>query len=226
MHVYSTLLCIAVHPKRFTIMWGGGGGSLLNHHQWSRSRWISLHYACSRDLCVPFFKYSNVVYNVGASGIRSRYAEYLNLFWKRVCAVHFHDHTHTLCLPQILVSPLRICWVAQTPACSCQASLIILDLWDQLFLHAGLPSPCFFHRIWLLLNGCHRFIFPSEISHKLHLTEMLVLKHFAVYDTTLMDFYMNCSSCWHDLSNSILNRFQEAAENTSLSSLWYCQCYH
>ncbi len=24
MHLYSTLLCIAVHPKRFTIMWGGG----------------------------------------------------------------------------------------------------------------------------------------------------------------------------------------------------------
>ncbi len=24
MHVYSALLCIAVHPKRFTIMWGGG----------------------------------------------------------------------------------------------------------------------------------------------------------------------------------------------------------
>ncbi len=31
-HLYSALLCIAVHPKRFTIMWGGG--SLLNHHQW------------------------------------------------------------------------------------------------------------------------------------------------------------------------------------------------
>ncbi len=29
MHLYSTLLCIAVHPKHFTIMWG----SLLNHHQ-------------------------------------------------------------------------------------------------------------------------------------------------------------------------------------------------
>ncbi len=27
MHLYSTLLCIAVHPKRFTIMWGGGGVS-------------------------------------------------------------------------------------------------------------------------------------------------------------------------------------------------------
>ncbi len=32
MHLYSALLCIAVHPKRFTIMWWGGG-SLLNHHQ-------------------------------------------------------------------------------------------------------------------------------------------------------------------------------------------------
>ncbi len=29
MHIYSALLCIAVHPKRFTIMcvWGGGGVS-------------------------------------------------------------------------------------------------------------------------------------------------------------------------------------------------------
>ncbi len=25
MHLYSALLCIAVHPKHFTIMWGGGG---------------------------------------------------------------------------------------------------------------------------------------------------------------------------------------------------------
>ncbi len=35
--IYIALsLCIAVHPKRFTIMWGGGGGggALLNHHQW------------------------------------------------------------------------------------------------------------------------------------------------------------------------------------------------
>ncbi len=26
MHLYSALLCIAVHPKRFTIICGGGGG--------------------------------------------------------------------------------------------------------------------------------------------------------------------------------------------------------
>ncbi len=26
-HLCSTLLCIAVHPKCFTIMWGGGGVS-------------------------------------------------------------------------------------------------------------------------------------------------------------------------------------------------------
>ncbi len=31
MHLYSALLCIVVHPKRFTIMWGGG--SLLNGNQ-------------------------------------------------------------------------------------------------------------------------------------------------------------------------------------------------
>ncbi len=28
MHLYSALLCIAVHPKCFTIMWGGGGSLL------------------------------------------------------------------------------------------------------------------------------------------------------------------------------------------------------
>ncbi len=27
MHLYSALLRIAVHPKHFTIMWGGGGVS-------------------------------------------------------------------------------------------------------------------------------------------------------------------------------------------------------
>ncbi len=26
MHLYSALLCIAVHRKGFAIMWGGGGG--------------------------------------------------------------------------------------------------------------------------------------------------------------------------------------------------------
>ncbi len=40
MHLYSALLCIAVHPKRFTIMGGGGGGSLLNHHQCAASTWM------------------------------------------------------------------------------------------------------------------------------------------------------------------------------------------
>ncbi len=37
MHLYSTLLCIAVHPKGFTII---GGGSLLNHHQFVASTWM------------------------------------------------------------------------------------------------------------------------------------------------------------------------------------------
>ncbi len=42
MHLYSALLCIAVHPKRFTIMWGGGGGggALHNHHQCAASTWM------------------------------------------------------------------------------------------------------------------------------------------------------------------------------------------
>ncbi len=38
MHLYSDLLCIAVHPKRFTIMCVGG--SLLNHHQCAASTWM------------------------------------------------------------------------------------------------------------------------------------------------------------------------------------------
>ncbi len=37
MPLYSALLCIVVHPKRFTIMWGG---SLLNHHQCASSTWM------------------------------------------------------------------------------------------------------------------------------------------------------------------------------------------
>ncbi len=37
MHLYSALLCIVVHPKRFTIMWGG---SFLNHHQCAASIWM------------------------------------------------------------------------------------------------------------------------------------------------------------------------------------------
>ncbi len=36
MHLYSALWCIAVHPKRITIMWGG----LLNHHQCAASTWM------------------------------------------------------------------------------------------------------------------------------------------------------------------------------------------
>ncbi len=35
-HLYSALLCI-VHPKRFTIIWGG---SLFNHHQCAASTWM------------------------------------------------------------------------------------------------------------------------------------------------------------------------------------------
>ncbi len=38
MHLYSALLCIVVHPKRFTITCGGG--SLLNHHQCAASTWM------------------------------------------------------------------------------------------------------------------------------------------------------------------------------------------
>ncbi len=37
MHLYSVILCIAVYPKHFTIMWGG---SLLNHHQCAASTWM------------------------------------------------------------------------------------------------------------------------------------------------------------------------------------------
>ncbi len=40
MHLHSALLCIVVHPKHFTIMWRGGGGSLLNHHQCAAYTWL------------------------------------------------------------------------------------------------------------------------------------------------------------------------------------------
>ncbi len=43
MHLYRALLCIVVHPKHFTIRWGG---SLLNHHQCAASTWmfcLSMH---------------------------------------------------------------------------------------------------------------------------------------------------------------------------------------
>ncbi len=36
MHLYSALLCIAVHPKHFTVM----RVSLLNHHQCAASTWM------------------------------------------------------------------------------------------------------------------------------------------------------------------------------------------
>ncbi len=48
MYLYSALLCIAVHPKRFTIVCVcvcvcvcvGGGGGLLNHHHCAASTWM------------------------------------------------------------------------------------------------------------------------------------------------------------------------------------------
>ncbi len=54
----------------------------------------------SRDFHVHSFKLSNIVYNFGASGSRSQYSEYLNLFWMSVQAVNFHFDfaiTRTLC---------------------------------------------------------------------------------------------------------------------------------
>ncbi len=37
MHLYSALLCIVVHQRRFTFMWAG---TLLNHHQCAASTWM------------------------------------------------------------------------------------------------------------------------------------------------------------------------------------------
>ncbi len=42
MHLYSALLCIVVHPKRFKTMWG----SLLNHHQCAASTWMRSPQKC------------------------------------------------------------------------------------------------------------------------------------------------------------------------------------
>ncbi len=39
MHLYNALLCIVVHPKHFTFIWGDVG-SLLNHHQCVESIWM------------------------------------------------------------------------------------------------------------------------------------------------------------------------------------------
>ncbi len=36
--LYSTLLCIAVYPKCFTIIWGGGGGGLSSTTTWMMRR--------------------------------------------------------------------------------------------------------------------------------------------------------------------------------------------
>ncbi len=45
--IYITLLlCIAVHPKHFTVMWGWGWGSLLNHHQCAASTWMISNGSC------------------------------------------------------------------------------------------------------------------------------------------------------------------------------------
>ncbi len=40
MHLYSTLLCIVVHPKHFYNQGGGGGGVHTAHHQCAASTWM------------------------------------------------------------------------------------------------------------------------------------------------------------------------------------------
>ncbi len=46
MYLYSALKCIVVHTKHFTIMCGGGGGSLLNYHQCAASIWKTWRSPC------------------------------------------------------------------------------------------------------------------------------------------------------------------------------------
>ncbi len=73
MYLYSALLCIAVHPKRFTIMcvcvcvcvWGGG--SLLNHHQCAASTWM-----INKHECMNAWSSTNIV---------------LHLYWRDYIAV-------------------------------------------------------------------------------------------------------------------------------------------
>ncbi len=55
MHLYSALLCIAIHPKRFTIMWG----SLLNHHQWAAGDELSPSSCCSTEEVLDWGSWSD-----------------------------------------------------------------------------------------------------------------------------------------------------------------------
>ncbi len=129
----------------------------------------------SRD-CVHSFKHSNIVYNFGASLSRYLYVVYLNIF---TFHFRFRDQTHSMWREhilqyQIFVNELMICWAPNNQAWSCQSSLIILDLWSAI---SDSCSSC-----WMQVCQVHVF-FKCLYWNILHST----------YDTTFMDFYMNCS---------------------------------
>ncbi len=149
-----------------------------------------------RDFRVHSFKRSNIEYNFGASGSHYLYAVYLNIFeWAFALFTFTFDFaiTRTLCKGS---TSYKIRYLSLS-----SGSVEQQILKHGLVSHLSLFSTCdqsnltlaaldcqvrvFFHRIGLLLNCCHGLIFQSglkvEILHKLHLTEMLVLKHFAFY---------------------------------------------
>ncbi len=71
MHLYSALLCISVHPKRFTITCVCVGGSLLNHHQCAAStastKWMQ------NDLLDSFFIFCSYIHTVYQHGVYKLY---------------------------------------------------------------------------------------------------------------------------------------------------------
>ncbi len=73
MHLYSTLLYIAVHTKHFTIMWG----SLLNHHQFNSLKWQDYSSLAKRKMALQrtTINKTGVVPNDAASYSSRRKAE-------------------------------------------------------------------------------------------------------------------------------------------------------
>ncbi len=68
MHLYSVLLCIAVHPKRFTIMRGEGGGG-VGCLSTTTTSGISIQYKyfCKKKMTLILFENNMLKISVGES---------------------------------------------------------------------------------------------------------------------------------------------------------------
>ncbi len=84
MHLYSALLCIAVHPKHFTIMWWGGGVSLLNHHQCVASIWMM------RRLPQDNSASALTTHQLQVERRESHRANSVDIFYKKICTLIWH----------------------------------------------------------------------------------------------------------------------------------------